>query len=41
MRELVLARHAESEFNVAERLNGDPSVRVVLTEAGTHESNWS
>ena len=34
MRELVLARHAESEFNVAERLNGDPSVEVVLTEAG-------
>ena len=34
MRELVLARHAESEFNVAQRLNGDPSVSVVLTEAG-------
>ena len=34
MRELVLARHAESEFNVLERLNGDPSVAVVLTEAG-------
>ena len=34
MRELVLARHAESEFNVAERLNGDPAVQVVLTEAG-------
>ncbi len=34
MRELVLARHAESEWNVLERLNGDPSVRVRLTEAG-------
>ena len=34
MKELVLARHAESEFNVAERLNGDPAVRVALTRAG-------
>ena len=34
MRELVLARHAESEFNVLERLNGDASVEVVLTEDG-------
>jgi broad specificity phosphatase PhoE len=34
VRELVLARHAESEFNVLERLNGDPAVEVVLTEAG-------
>ena len=34
MKELVLARHAESEFNVAERLNGDPSVEVKLTETG-------
>jgi broad specificity phosphatase PhoE len=34
VRELVLARHAESEFNVAERLNGDPAVQVPLTEAG-------
>ena len=38
MRELVLARHAESEFNVAQRLNGDPSVRVVLTEAGREQA---
>jgi broad specificity phosphatase PhoE len=29
-----MARHAESEFNVLERLNGDPAVQVVLTEAG-------
>ena len=34
MRELVLARHAESEWNVLERLNGDPSVEVRLTVAG-------
>jgi broad specificity phosphatase PhoE len=34
VKELVLARHAESEFNVSERLNGDPSVEVVLTELG-------
>ena len=34
MRELVLARHAESELNVLERLNGDASVGDKLTEAG-------
>lgn len=34
MKELVLARHAESELNVLEVLNGDPSVEVRLTEAG-------
>jgi len=38
VRELVLARHAESEFNVAQRLNGDPSVSVVLTEAGREQA---
>ena len=38
MRELVVARHAESEFNVLERLNGDPSVRVVLTAAGRRQA---
>lgn len=38
MRELVLARHAESEFNVLERLNGDASVVVTLTEAGREEA---
>ena len=31
---LVLARHAESEFSVLGRLNGDASVEVRLTEAG-------
>jgi probable phosphoglycerate mutase len=34
VRELVLARHAESELNVRERLNGDPSVEDKLTESG-------
>lgn len=34
VRELVLARHAESELNVLERLNGDASVDDMLTEAG-------
>ena len=38
MRELVLARHAESEFNVLERLNGDASVEVRLTEAGRRQA---
>ncbi len=38
MRELVLARHAESEFNVVERLNGDPSVEVRLTELGREQA---
>ena len=38
MRELVLARHAESEFNVLERLNGDPAVAVGLTEAGREQA---
>jgi broad specificity phosphatase PhoE len=34
VRELVVARHAESEFNLLERLNGDASVAVSLTETG-------
>jgi broad specificity phosphatase PhoE len=34
VRELVLARHAESEFNVLERLNGDATVEVTLTDRG-------
>jgi broad specificity phosphatase PhoE len=38
VRELVLARHAESEFNVLERLNGDPSVEVRLTDAGREQA---
>ena len=38
MRELVLARHAESELNLLERLNGDPSVEVRLTAAGREQA---
>lgn len=38
MRELVLARHAESEFNLLERLNGDASVEVRLTDAGREQA---
>jgi broad specificity phosphatase PhoE len=34
LNEVVLTRHAESELNVLERLNGDPSVEDRLTEAG-------
>ena len=36
MRSLVVARHAESELNLDNILNGDPSVPVGLTERG-HE----
>jgi len=38
VKELVLARHAESEFSVLERLNGDASVEVKLTEAGREQA---
>ena len=38
MRELILARHAESEWNVLERLNGDPSVTVGLSYAGREQA---
>ena len=38
MKELVLARHAESEFNVLERLNGDPAIVVALTERGREQA---
>lgn len=38
MKELVLARHAESEFSVLERLNGDASVEVRLTHAGREQA---
>lgn len=34
MKELVLARHGESELSVIDRLNGDVSVEVRLTELG-------
>ena len=38
MKELVLARHAESELNVQEILNGDPTVAVQLTERGREQA---
>lgn len=34
METLILARHAETEWNVRAALNGDPSVEVPLTERG-------
>lgn len=38
MRKLVVARHAESELNLGNVLNGDPSVRVQLTELGCEQA---
>lgn len=34
----MLARHAESRLSVLDRLNGDPSAEVVLTEVGRDEA---
>jgi broad specificity phosphatase PhoE len=38
MRLFVIARHGESTLNEANRINGDPAVRVPLTEAGRDEA---
>ncbi len=38
MRELVVARHGESELNVENVLNGDPSVSVGLTARGEEQA---
>ena len=38
MRLFVIARHAESVLNLEQRVNGDPSRRVDLTEQGREES---
>jgi broad specificity phosphatase PhoE len=38
VRELVLARHAESEASVRELLNGDPTVQVGLTDLGRRQA---
>ena len=38
MRTLAFARHAESELNVDNVLNGDPTVNVRLTEAGREQA---
>jgi alpha-ribazole phosphatase len=39
VRELVLARHGESEMSASERLNGDVSVEVQLTEEGRSQAS--
>ena len=38
MRELVIARHGESELNVGDQLNGDPTVLVALTSRGEEQA---
>lgn len=38
MRELVVARHAESRINIDNVLNGDPTVAVGLTELGRRQA---
>jgi broad specificity phosphatase PhoE len=35
---LILARHAESTLNDVQRINGDPTVRVDLTDQGREEA---
>jgi broad specificity phosphatase PhoE len=38
VRELVVARHAESELNVDNVVNGDPTIRVGLTARGEEQA---
>jgi broad specificity phosphatase PhoE len=38
VRLFVIARHAESTLNIAQRINGDPAVEVPLTEVGREEA---
>jgi glucosyl-3-phosphoglycerate phosphatase len=38
MRLFILVRHGQSELNATHRINGDPSVRVGLTEQGRQEA---
>jgi broad specificity phosphatase PhoE len=38
MRLFVVARHAQSTLNIEQRVNGDPSVPVPLTEQGREEA---
>jgi probable phosphoglycerate mutase len=35
---IILARHAQSTLNLAERINGDPKVHVDLTEEGVEQA---
>jgi broad specificity phosphatase PhoE len=39
MRLFVLVRHGQSELNASRRVNGDPAVRVALTEQGEAEAS--
>lgn len=38
MKELVLARHGESEYSLQQLVNGDPGVACPLTEAGREQA---
>ena len=38
VRLIVMSRHGETELNVTRVVNGDPSVRVALTEEGRNQS---
>ncbi len=38
MRLFIIARHAHSTLNVERRINGDPALRVPLTETGREEA---
>jgi broad specificity phosphatase PhoE len=38
VRLFVIARHAESTLNLEQRINGDPSVEVALTDEGREEA---
>jgi broad specificity phosphatase PhoE len=38
VRLILVSRHGESTLNVEERINGDPSIAVDLTDAGQEES---
>ena len=39
MRLVILARHGQSELNLARRVNGDPAVAVALTQQGEAEAS--
>jgi broad specificity phosphatase PhoE len=38
MRLFILVRHGQSQLNATQRINGDPTVRVALTEQGRAEA---
>ena len=39
MRELILARHGESEYSLKQLVNGDPGVACPLTQAGREQAH--